>query len=319
MMKRQQKKDEKKASLHSTMALQRKRAVLDLAASLAAQGDTAAASLEERLKEVLEDGEEMPDVRHLFTLLERLVRGAGDDLDEADGDRFVRGMRLRVLREQARQTKAELHGEVVAVRKALVDLYGSRQVRFQFGLAERTPRGTANLADEARQLTARLDHPELVLPAPLAPGLVPDVAGWVGRLKPLSARLENLLSELERRRIGADDGVIEQRREMAACDETYLLVAHTAEALFRLAGEMELARRLRPKAKRTRRRPAIVRVVVAWWSAAIAVLSRLRGCVVRGAERVRNSADSLKTLGSRRRRANGRFALARGCLKAPNV
>ncbi len=90
-MQRAKKKDPKKMSLHSTRVVDRKRALTDLVASLAAQGDTAAASLEARLAAVLEEGEEMPDVRHLFRLLERLVERAGDDLQvhflESDHDR----------------------------------------------------------------------------------------------------------------------------------------------------------------------------------------------------------------------------------------
>ena len=255
------KKDQKKASLHSSLVVQRKRAMTDLVASLAAQGDTAAASLEQRLATVLKEGEEMPDVRHLIRLLERLVERSGDDLDQADGDRFVRAMRLKVLQEEARQTKAKLHDEVVKVRKALVDLYGSAHVRLRFGLAERTPRGTADLSDEARRLVVRLGDPELVLPEPLIAGLAPDPKGWARSLRPAMERLERLLKELERRRIGASDGVLEQRKALEACDETYMLVARTAEALFRLGGEKELARRLRPKVKQRRKRPTIVQTL----------------------------------------------------------
>ncbi len=296
---------------HSTTVLHRKRAVMDLAAALAAQGDTVTASLEERLATVLEKGEEMPDVRHFFRLLERLVERSGDDLDEADGDRFVRAMRLKVLQEQTRETKAKLHDEVVKVRKTLVDLYGSARVRFQFGLAERTPRGTADLADEARRLAVRLADPELSLPEPAA-GLEPDPEGWARSLRPPMVRLDRLLKELERRRIGAGDGVLEQRRALAACDQTCLLVARTAEALFRLAGEKELARRLRPKAnrRRRRRRSGVVQAVVNGWSAVVAAWQQLRGLVARSAEAVRNWADLRKPAA---------FRLARGSLKTPDV
>ena len=309
-MTQDKKKDWKKASLHSSMVVERQRRVTDLASSLAAQGETAAASLEERLATVLEEGEEMPDVRLMLRLLERLVRRAGDELQDADGDRFVQAMRLKALQEQARETKAELHDEVVKVRKALVDLYGSARVRFQFGLAERTPRGTADLADEARRLAARLGHPELVLPEPSAADLVPDVDGWVHRLTPPMKRLEWLVQERERRRVGAGDGVLDQRRALAACDETYLRVAHAAEALFRLAGEEELARRLRPKAKRPRRRSSIVRTAVSWWLAVVEAFQRLRGFMANRVETVRSWAKSREGAG---------YRLARGFPKTPNV
>ena len=159
-----------------------------------------------------------------------------------------------------------------------------------------------------------------MLPEPLAPGLAPDVEGWVRRLTLPTERLDRLWTELERRRIGASDGVLEQRRAMAACDETYLLVARSAEALFRLGGEKELARRLRPKAKRQRKRPAAVQVAVSWWSAALAVFLQVRGFAVRCAQAMRRWADSRKAAGvASEERTSRHFRLARGCLKAPNV
>ncbi len=74
---KRKKKDWKKASLQSTLVLQSLRAVRDLVAALAAQGDTAAASLEACLAPVLAEGEEMPDLRLLVRLLERLAARAG--------------------------------------------------------------------------------------------------------------------------------------------------------------------------------------------------------------------------------------------------
>ncbi len=123
-------------------------------------------------------------------------------------------------------------------------------------------------------------------------------------------RLERLLKELARRRVGASGGVLEQRRALAACEETYLLVARAAEALLRLGGEQELARRLRPKVKRKPRRPAIVRVAVSWWPAVVAVFRRLRGFVAGRVETVANWTVFQKTRILR---------LARGLPKAPNV
>ncbi len=309
-MKRSRKQDKDRASLHSSMVVERRRAVTELAASLAVQGGAVAASLEERLATVLEAGEEMPDVRHFFRLLERLAGRAGSDLDQADGDRFVRAMRLKVLQQETRETKAELQVEVVKVRKALVDLYGSARARFQFGLAERTPRGTADLADEARRLAVRLADEELALPAPAIAGLEPDPEAWARSLRPPAARLDRLLKELERRRIGAGDGVLEQRRALGACEATYLLVARAAEALFCLAGEDELARRLRPKAKRIRKRSGIVRTVTTWWCAAVAFFQRLRRGLAGGVERLRDWADGREPAG---------FRPSRRFLKAPDL
>jgi len=104
--------------------------------------------------------------------------------------------------------------------------------------------------------------------------------------------------------------VLDQRRALKASDETYLRVAQTAEALFRLAGEKELARRLRPKARSKRQRPAIVRAAVGWWYSLVAVFHRLRGLAVQGVETARRWADFEKARV---------FRLARGFPNAPNV
>ena len=116
----------KQGSTHSIMALNQRRAVTDLAATLAAQGDTAAAGLVERLAPLLEEGEEMPDVKLLFRLLGRHAKRAGEELEEADTGRWTAGMTLSALRLQCRQEKAALYAAAVKVRKTLVELYGSK-------------------------------------------------------------------------------------------------------------------------------------------------------------------------------------------------
>ena len=266
----------KQGSTHSIMALNQRRAVTDLAATLAAQGDTAAAGLVERLAPLLEEGEEMPDVKLLFRLLGRHAKRAGEELDVADTGRWAAGMTLSALRLQCRQEKAALYAAAVKVRKTLVELYGSKRCRFQFGLAARTPRGAAELAEEVRRMVSRLASPDLKLPPPRLPGVKADPAGWAKELRPGLARLERLLAEMEQRRIAVGDEVIGREKALAACEETYLLVARTTEALFALAGEKELARRVRPKAPRRERNPVrkLLARPAAWLRAAAASLWR---------------------------------------------
>ena len=87
----------------------------------------------------------MPDLGLLFRLLGRHAKRAGEDLDKADTGRWTAGMTLSVLRHRCRQEKAALYAAAVKVRKTLVECYGSKRCRFQFGLAARTPRGAAGI------------------------------------------------------------------------------------------------------------------------------------------------------------------------------
>ncbi len=240
----------RKSGSHSIMVADRKRAITALVAGLAAQGDTVATGLEQRLATVLGEGEAMPDVRLLLRLLERLARQAERDLDEADAKRWLAGMGHAALRHACKQPKVELYAAAVAVRKTLVSLYGSGHCRFQFGLGERTPRGTVELTLWSRRLVNRLVDPGLQLPEPRLPGVALDPAGWAETLRPALEILEPLLAEVERRRVTAGDEVVSRRQALAVCDGTALEVARTAEALFTLSGHRELARRLRPTGRR---------------------------------------------------------------------
>lgn len=121
--------------------------------------------------------------------------------------------------------------------------------------SRRTPRGAADLAIEARRLVSRLADPGLKLAKSLLPGLGADPEGWVAELEPGLGRLEGLLHEIEVRRIAVSDGVIARRKALDASAETRRLVMGASEALFALAGEKELARRLRPRRQRRRAKP----------------------------------------------------------------
>ena len=247
------KKDYRKVpSKHSAMVIEAKTRTLDLAAALAAQSGTAAVGLDDELRQVLEPGETMPDLRFLFELLERRLRRARQELDRADEQRFLEEMRVSVARHQAARAKDELYAEMVKVRKELVDLCGSPRARLQFGLSERTPRGATDLAFEARRIVDRLSTPGLQLPDAELPGLAFVPASWADGLRPALERLEDLLSEIAGRRMAVIDGIAECRQALESCDATYLRVARSAEALFVLSGQPELARRLRPKERRQR-------------------------------------------------------------------
>ncbi len=275
--KKKKRKNPKRTSIHSTMTAGAQRALHGLAAALVAQGGRVAAGLEARLATVLEEGEEMPDLRLLLRLFERLLGGTARELDASDADAWKKAMKLRALRFECATVKKEVHVAAVKIRKALVELVGSKHCRFHFGLSPRTPRGAADLAIEVRRLVSRLAHPTLRLPRSLLPGLEADPGGWIADLTPSLERLEGLLQALEVQRIAVSDGVIARRRALDAGAETRRLVTGASQALFALAGEKELARRLRPRRRRRREaKPAPRRAVGRLRSAAATIFEWLR-------------------------------------------
>ena len=231
----------------STAVINLKRDATELAAGLRALKQRAAAALDEEFREVRREGEEL-DVELFFELLVRVVERKREAVDEADEKRWLAGMELLTLRDECRKAKEELYGEAVEVRRRLVELFGSARCRFQLGLAERTPRGARELADEVERLVRRLERPGLRLPAP--PGLRADPGGWTSILKPRLARLTTLLAQIDAAEAGSQGHVQEERRIQASCRQTHLLVARSLEALFTLAGEERLARSLRSEARK---------------------------------------------------------------------
>ncbi len=315
--KTRRRKNTKRTSIHSTMTATMKRALGALGGSLSAQGDRVATALEERLSTVLEEGEVMPDLRLLLRLFERLLGRSSTDLDTIDAEGWKQAQRLRALRFECRKVQAEVHAAAVKIRKVLVELVGSKRCRLQFGLSTRTPRGAEDLAIETRRLISRLGAPELSLPGSLLPGLKADPAGWVAELEPGLGRLEELLRQIERRRIAVSDGVIARQKALDDSGETCRLVTGASVALFALAGEKELARRLRPKRRRRREAARTARspAAAALRSAAASLLAWLRR-VVGG---VRSAASELLRRRGRNSEKNAPWRVSARSFSAPKA
>jgi hypothetical protein len=236
----------------SEAVIECKKAGIELGGAIGSLTESGASSLEARLAPLLDDGEEMPDVRLLFRLMGRLAEREVEALDEADTQRWLAGMKLVSLRQKCREVKAELYAATRRVRKILVELFGSRDVRRRFGLGARTARGTADLALEAGRIERRLrSGPDL--PRPSTPGLTISPLAWAKMLRPGIDLLERLLREIEAARIRLSDLAGERNRRLESCRVTYLQVARSVETLFVLAGEPELAKSVRSSARWRRR------------------------------------------------------------------
>lgn len=253
----------KDGGIFSAMARQRKSAVIGLAGALSKQAPKIKKALEERLADVLEPGEVMPDVGQLFVLMSRLVRRAGGEMETFDATRTDTRMKGNVLRREIRKEKAKLYTAMVKVRKTMVDLYGAKYCRVRFNLEPRTPRGTDLLVCEARTVIFHLmDSEQRPLPEPRLP-LASEPEVWIAALRPSLEKLETLTFRRDMRTSTKDSSVIERQQALAASDETYLLVARVAESLLRLAGRKEQAHYLRPKTRRLERQPYPVETATA--------------------------------------------------------
>ena len=303
--KTKRRKNPKRASIHSTMTADQKRALYDLAGSLSAQGDRVAAGLEARLRTVLEEGEEMPDLRLLLKLFERLLGRSAQDLDDTDADGWKQAMRLRALRFECRR------GEERGPRRGGQDPQGPGRARRLEALplpvrpVAPHPAGRRRPGDRgaAAGLAARPSRSQASGVAPARPRGRPRGLGRGARRRPSSAS-KGCSSEIEVQRIAVSDGVIARRKALDASAETCRLVMGASQALFALAGEKELARRLRPRrrrrreAARPRRASACARRPSPSSSGCARLLGRLKSTA--GAALRRKLPDDAAWLGRRR-------------------
>ncbi len=123
-------------------------------------------------------------------------------------------------------------------------------VAADLGFASRMPVQPGELHEHAEHLVARLSDPELNLPAVKYQGVDLDPATVAGEMKPLVDQLGQALEDLGREERRSDATKIASDEALGAYNLTFLWVAQSTEALFRMARLPEIAKRVRPSSRR---------------------------------------------------------------------
>ncbi len=124
------------------------------------------------------------------------------------------------------------------------------KVTADLGFASRMPVRPDELYEHAEHLVARLSDPELNLPALRYKGVDLDPAIMAEELKPLVEKLGRSLEDLGREVRRSDATKVASDEALGAYNLTFLWVARSAEALFRMAELPEIAKRVRPSSRR---------------------------------------------------------------------
>ena len=228
------------------MFMARARAAMRLAAHVRSHQDELDLELKKRVARVLREGEEPPDFAHVLDVLARLVAAEGEELQKLGEDRSGRFTDVSLLIHSRNSAFDDLYAQVVEVRRDLVRLYGSKEVRWYFDLGSRTARHPERLEEEATRLSERLE----LFRMPPRGGLSADRKAMMARLETPLYRLREALDGLRNSRFDEGDVVDAKTTAMKLFDDLYVLVHQVVRAFYDLAGKTRWRQGLKPPARR---------------------------------------------------------------------
>ncbi len=228
------------------MLTDRARAGIRLAAHVQSHKDELDLALKKRVARVLREGEEPPDFAHVLDVLARLVTVEGEELQKLGEDRSGRFADVSFLIHSRNSAFDDLYSQVVEVRRDLVRLYGSKEVRWYFELGSRTARHPERLEEEASRILGRLE----LFRMPPRGGLSANRKAMMARLRTPRDRLAEALDGLRDSRYDEEDVVYAKKTAMNVFDDLYVLVHQVVRAFYDLAGMKKWRRDLRPPARR---------------------------------------------------------------------
>jgi hypothetical protein len=212
-----------------------------------------AAKLEERYRKVLHEGETMPDWALVMELNSRLLDGAGDEVivaDEAYRDKLVQ---VTAGRDDRNGKTTVVQGRIRGERKSFAGAHGEESL-MHVGLDRPPEQKPLAVHRQGEHIVGTLRRPGLPLSAPRSSAVSVDPAGVAEEMEPEVAALGQSLDGLDRLYRESDQALVNRKSALASQRRTYVNVARSQEAYYRLAEEDELADRIRPSLRRATRK-----------------------------------------------------------------
>jgi hypothetical protein len=171
----------------------------------------------------------------------RVVASEAEHVDELAGDG-----EKRTLRDEAYDG---LKSVILEQRDFFAGTFGPGQAE-RMGFPSRIGRWHMELLRQGDHLVKHLTDPAAELPPPRFAGVSVDLAQAAAPILPAVERLRSTMDEAGRELKMAELTQVDRNRAMEELDTTLLWSARSLEAIYRLAGETELADRIRPAARR---------------------------------------------------------------------
>lgn len=151
--------------------------------------------------------------------------------------------------DEREETNDDLRQVMIDSRGLFVHLYRPANVE-EYGFPGTLDRDPEGLYQQGRHLDQRLRQPDLEPPKAWTDKVVIGPVTLADEVSPLVEKLGTVLEHVRRERKEATTAQQARNAALDAFDNTFLWVSRTCESLFNLAGEKELAKRVRPSASR---------------------------------------------------------------------
>ncbi|MEE8523813.1 MAG: hypothetical protein V3T72_07755 [Thermoanaerobaculia bacterium] len=224
--------------------------------AVAVHGGGVADTLAEKLGAEMREGEEMPDVSFYFELMARRMGRYRADLaaaSQAHLDELAAADEFRALREEA---MAELTPAYIAARHTVTSGY-SAQDAAAFGFESNVATVPAAMELQIEHLLANFAKPEVQLSEPLYPSVKFDPAEGEATFLPLLDRLKAARAGIDEGRRRSEATLLAKNDAVVANDLEFGQISRCVEANFALGGRTDLAKRVRPSARRPGRRQEV--------------------------------------------------------------
>jgi hypothetical protein len=148
----------------------------------------------------------------------------------------------------ARDLFAEnVRSTLVEVREVVTAIFGA-EFAAALGFDGNTPRDADHLVGLGGRVIDNMLHK--APPAPRFPGMCFDATYWTGRLTAAAGPLKQALGDVAREERENEATYVAKQRSIEEYDQTFSRVATYVSAMLTIAGEKELARRVRPSTRR---------------------------------------------------------------------
>ncbi len=238
---------EMEAVMPSRMIVLRERSARLVANSGKTHAKKIAEALHKRLEPHLQAGESMPDFRIVIALLARSLEHDMDELNAAEVAHKTESREDTEARNERDTAGDELYGKLINTRAGVDLVYGPAAAK-ALGLSGSTPRDPTTVLEFARRL--RLSLAKLNALAPLRQAMTLNIATLESELDSAITRHQDALNTVARETRETEAELTRKSRIQASYDRHFSSVAACFEGLFRLAGQEELANRVRPSQRR---------------------------------------------------------------------
>jgi len=233
----------------------------EIVASIETHGVEVAALLQEKWTAMTAPPDSTPQVDapsppdylgHLFTLRDGLTASAGS-LSQADQTHVHQLAKVIELREDRDDLVTSGYDKLSIMRRTIDDLHGEGRAFVQAGIEGPTSRKANKLLRQIDLAVPRLRAPDLKLKQAKVEGIKVNPVAMADDLETLAGKLRTAQNEFRRARRVVQASSRKKNQQIKDHRRNIVWTARTVEGYYRLAGEDELADRLRPIVRRVSR------------------------------------------------------------------